>query len=39
MHVLKHSVPAEVPGSLEYFKNQLQNLLTMVAAWGLPHLF
>lgn len=38
-NVLKHSVPPSVPGSPAYFRKQLQNLLAMVANWGLPHFF
>lgn len=35
-HVLKHTVPSAVPGSPAWFKRELQNLLAMVDAWGLP---
>ena len=38
-HVLKHSVPSTVPGCPAWFKKDLQNLLTMVEAWGLPSFF
>ena len=38
-NVLKHSIPASVPGSPAYFKQQLQDLLARVAKWGLPHFF
>jgi len=36
-HVLKHCVPAAVPGSPQYFKQQLLNLLALVEKKGLPH--
>ena len=38
-HVLKHTVPSTVPGSPAWFRQQLQNLLAMVDAWGLPSFF
>ena len=38
-HVLKHTVPSTVPGSPAWFRRELQNLLAMVDAWGLPLFF
>ena len=38
-HVLKHTVPSSVPGSPAWFRQQLQNLLAMVDASGLPSFF
>ena len=38
-HVLKHTVPSTVPGSPAWFRRELQNLLAMVDAWGLPSFF
>lgn len=37
--ILKHSVPATVPGCPAYFRNQLKNLLAMVQFWGMPDFF
>lgn len=38
-HVLKHTVPSSVPGSPAWFRQELQNLLAMVDASGLPSFF
>jgi hypothetical protein len=38
-HVIKHDVPGSLPASPEWHRNQLQDLLAMVEAWGLPSLF
>ncbi|KAK9829678.1 hypothetical protein WJX72_007303 [[Myrmecia] bisecta] len=38
-HVMKFSVPASTPGSPAYFRNQLEDLMAMVDAYGMPTLF
>lgn len=38
-YVIKHDMPGSLPGSPEWHRNQLSDLLTMVEAWGLPSFF
>lgn len=38
-HVAKHIVPKSIPGSPMYHRTQLQNLLAMVDAYGMPNFF
>jgi hypothetical protein len=38
-HVLKHDMPGSVPGSPEWHRNQLMDLLAMVEDWGFPSFF
>lgn len=35
-NVLKYDVPGTLPGSPQWHKGQLQDLLAMVAQWGMP---
>jgi hypothetical protein len=38
-HVLKHTVPASVFGSPQYWRSNLLDLLQLVQEWGMPHFF
>jgi hypothetical protein len=38
-YVIKHDMPGSLPGSPEWHRNQLSDLLTMVETWGLPSFF
>lgn len=38
-HVLKYTLPSTLPGTPRWHQQHLQDLLKMVDAWGMPHLF
>lgn len=38
-HVVSEVVPPSLPGSPQWHKNALNDLLCKADAWGMPHLF
>ena len=38
-NVVKYTVPISLPGSPSWHRKQLNDLLFLVQAWGMPHLF